>query len=93
MGVERINRDDGGARSGQERRVPTEDMATLTELLVRLVESVVDLVIIFATEVATHDPIGLLVFLVGAALTTVAAGLFGVLTVGALGAWVRDAFA
>ena len=66
-------------------------MATVTELLVRLVESVVDLVIIFATEVATHDPIGLLVFLVGAALTTFAAGLFGVLTLGALIDGVRDA--
>jgi hypothetical protein len=66
-------------------------MATVTQLLVQLVESVVDLVIIFATEVATQDPIGLLIFLVGAALTTVAAGLFGVLTVGALLAWLRDA--
>jgi hypothetical protein len=93
MGVERINRDGGGARSGQGHRVPTGAMATVTELLVRLVESVVDLVIIFATEVATHDPIGLLVFLVGAALTTVAAGLFGVLTVGALVGWARDVFA
>ena len=55
--------------------------------------SVVDLVIIFATEVAPHDPIGLLVFLVGAVLTTVAAGLFGLLTVGALFGWVRDAVA
>jgi len=66
-------------------------MATVTELLVQLVESVVDLVIIFATEVATHDPIGLLVFLVGAVLTTFAAGLFGVLTLGALIDGVRDA--
>lgn len=65
-------------------------MATLTDFVVQLVESVVDLVIIFATEVAPQDPIGLLVFLVGAAITTFAAGLFGVLTVGALFAWVRD---
>ena len=68
-------------------------MATVTDFLVQLVGSVVDLVIIFATEVAPHDPIGLLVFLVGAALTTVAAGLFGLLTVGALFGWVRDAVA
>ena len=66
-------------------------MATVTDFVVQLVESVVDLVIIFATEVAPGDPIGLLVFLVGAALTTFAAGLFGVLTVGALFAWLRDA--
>jgi hypothetical protein len=66
-------------------------MATVTELLVRFVESVVDLVIIFATEVALNDPIGLLVFLVGAALTTFAAGLFGGLAAGALIDGVRDA--
>jgi hypothetical protein len=68
-------------------------MATVTDFVVQLVESVVDLVIIFATEVAPQDPIGLLVFLVGAALTTFAAGLFGVLTAGALFAWVRDTVA
>ncbi|MFB6256396.1 MAG: hypothetical protein ABEH58_06680 [Haloplanus sp.] len=68
-------------------------MVTVTELLVRLVESVVDLVIVFATEVATHDPIGFVIFVVGAALTTVAAGLFGVLVVGALIDGVRDAIA
>jgi hypothetical protein len=68
-------------------------MATVTDFLVQLVRSVVDLVIIFVTEVAPHDPIGLLVFLVGAVLTTVAAGFFGVLTVGALFGWVRDAVA
>ena len=68
-------------------------MATVTDFVVQLVGSVVDLVIIFATEVAPQDPIGLLVFLVGAVLTTVAAGLFGLLTVGALFGWVRDAVA
>jgi len=68
-------------------------MATLTDFVVQLVESVVDLVIIFATEVALQDPIGLLVFLVGAALTTVAVGLFGVLTVGAVIGGLRDALA
>jgi len=66
-------------------------MATVTDFVVQLVESVVDLVIIFATEVAPQDPIGLLVFLVGAALTTFAAGLFGVLTVGAVIGGLRDA--
>jgi hypothetical protein len=65
-------------------------MATLVDFAVQLVGSVVDLVVIFATEVATRDPITFLVFLAGAALTTVAAGLFGVLTVGALYGWVRD---
>jgi len=68
-------------------------MATLTDFVVQLVESVVDLVIIFATEVALQDPIGLLVFLVGAVLTTVAVGLFGVLTVGAVIGGLRDALA
>jgi hypothetical protein len=66
-------------------------MATVTEFVVQLGRSVVDLVVIFATEVALQDPITLLVFLVGAALTTFAAGFFGVLTVGALLAGLRDA--
>lgn len=71
----------------------TGAMATVTDFLVQLVRSVVDLVIIFVTEVALQDPIGLLVFLVGAALTTFAAGLFGVLTVGAVIGGLRDALA
>lgn len=64
-------------------------MATVTELVVQLVRSTVDLVVIFATEVATQDPITLLIFLVGAVLTTFAAGFFGVLTVGGLIAGLR----
>jgi hypothetical protein len=68
-------------------------MATVTEFVVQLVRSVVDLVVIFATEVAPQDPITLLVFLAGAALTTFAAGFFGVLTVGGLLAWARSAVA
>jgi len=72
---------------------PSRAMATVTEFVVQLVRSVVDLVVIFATEVAPQDPITLLVFLAGAALTTFAAGFFGVLAVGALLGWLRDAVA
>jgi len=68
-------------------------MATVTELVVELVRSVVELVVIFATEVAPQDPISLLVFLVGAVLTTASVGLFGVLTVGAVLDGLRDAVA
>jgi hypothetical protein len=68
-------------------------MATVTQLVVELFRSVVDLVVIFATEVATQDPIGLLVFLAGAVLTTAAAGFFGLLVVGALLDVLRDAVA
>jgi hypothetical protein len=68
-------------------------MATVTQLVVELVRSVVDLVVIFATEVALQDPIGFLVFLAGAVLTTFAAGFFGLLTVGALLDALRDAVA
>jgi len=68
-------------------------MATVTRLVVELIRSVVDLVVIFATEVAPGDPIGLLVFLAGAILTTFAAGVFGLLTAGALLDALRDAVA
>jgi hypothetical protein len=68
-------------------------MATVTRLVAELLRSVVDLVVIFATEVAPQDPIGLLVFLAGAVLTTAAAGVFGLLVVGALFDALRDAVA
>ncbi|WP_338741086.1 hypothetical protein [Haloplanus salilacus] len=68
-------------------------MATVTQLVAELLRSVVDLVVIFATEVAPQDPIGLLVFLAGAVLTTVAAGFLGLLAVGALLDALRDAVA
>jgi hypothetical protein len=68
-------------------------MATVTRLVAELLRSVVDLVVIFATEVAPQDPIGLLVFLAGAVLTTAAAGFFGLLVVGALFDALRDAVA
>jgi hypothetical protein len=68
-------------------------MSTVTGFVVQLVRSVVELVIIFVTEVALHGPLTLLLFLVGAALTTFAAGFFAVLVVGAAVDGVRDAVA
>jgi hypothetical protein len=65
-------------------------MATITAFVVELVRSVVDLVIIFATDVATQDPIALLVFLTGAAITTLAAGFLGLLVAGVTIDVLRD---
>ena len=65
-------------------------MATLTEFVVELIRSVVDLVIIFVTDVATQDPIALLVFLTGAAITTFAAGFLGLLVAGMVLDLLRD---
>jgi hypothetical protein len=58
-------------------------MVTLTEFVVELLASVVDLVVIFVTEVFLNDPIGAVVFLVGAGLTTASVAVFGYLALGA----------
>ncbi|MFD1632740.1 hypothetical protein ACOZ4L_08105 [Haloplanus ruber] len=68
-------------------------MPTVTEFVVQLVRSIVELVVIFVTEVAAHGPITLLIFLAGAALTTFAAGFFAVLVLGAAADGVREAVA
>jgi hypothetical protein len=60
-------------------------MATLLDFIVTFLTSILDLVVIFTTEVALRgDPIALLVFLVGAGLTTASVAFFGYLVVGAL---------
>jgi hypothetical protein len=59
-------------------------MVTVTEFVVRLVVSVVDLFVIFLTEVALSDPLAFVSLLVGGALTTFAIGFFAYLTLGAL---------
>ena len=60
-------------------------MATLLDFIVALLTSIGDLVVIFLRDVALRgDPLALLVFLVGAGLTTAAVTGFGLLVVGAL---------
>lgn len=59
-------------------------MATLLGFAIALVESAVDLTIIFVTQVALRDPLSFISFAVGAALTTGAVGFFGLLVAGAL---------
>ena len=53
-------------------------MATLLDFIVALLTSIGDLVVIFLRDVALRgDPLALLVFLVGAGLTTAAVAGFG----------------
>jgi hypothetical protein len=60
-------------------------MATLLDFVVALLVSVFDLVVIFLRDVALRgDPLALVVFLVGAGLTTAAVGYFFLLVLGAL---------
>jgi hypothetical protein len=60
-------------------------MATLLDFIVALLTSIIDLVVIFLRDVALRgDPLALLVFLVGAALTTAAVAGFGLLVAGAV---------
>jgi hypothetical protein len=58
-------------------------MVTVIEFLSRLLGSVVDLVVIFLTDVFLNDPVGAVVFLVGAGLTTASVAAFGALVLGA----------
>lgn len=67
-------------------------MATVTAVLSALVSSVVDLVVLFVTVVATHDPLAGISWLVGAAVTTATLAYFGYLALGGIVAAVRDAF-
>jgi hypothetical protein len=60
-------------------------MATLLDFIVALLTSIGDLVVIFLRDVALRgDPLALVVFLVGAGLTTAAVAGFGLLVAGAL---------
>lgn len=66
-------------------------MASLIAVLSALVSSIVDLVVIFLTDVALQDPLAFVSWAVGAGLTTVTVLYFTYLALGALGAAVRDA--
>jgi len=59
-------------------------MVTVIDFLVRLITSVVDLIVIFVTEVALSDPLTFVSFLVGAGLTTASVSALGYLALGAL---------
>ncbi|WP_380681441.1 hypothetical protein [Salinigranum sp. GCM10025319] len=59
-------------------------MVTLVDFIARLLGSVIDLVVIFVTQVALSDPLSFVSFLVGGALTTFAIVAFGYLALGAL---------
>jgi len=61
-------------------------MATLLDLVVALLGSVVRLVVVFTTEVALRqpiDPLALVSLAVGTVLTLAAVGVFGYLAAGA----------
>jgi hypothetical protein len=59
-------------------------MVTPTEFVSMLVMSIIELVVTFAAEVFLGvDPITAAIFVAGAALTTAAVGIFGVLVLGA----------
>lgn len=60
-------------------------MVTVIDFLVRLVTSVVDLIVIFVTEVALRDPLAFVSFLFGAAFVGGASLALGYLALGALG--------
>lgn len=59
--------------------------------MVWLVDNVIELTRIFATEVATSDPVSALLIAVGGAVTAGSLGLFGLLAVrGVVAALTRD---
>ncbi|MFB6122629.1 MAG: hypothetical protein ABEJ78_04155 [Haloferacaceae archaeon] len=66
-------------------------MATLLAVISRLLSSIVDLVVIFLTDVALNDPISFVIWAVGAGLTTLAVVYFSVLALGGLAAAASDA--
>ncbi|MFB6176882.1 MAG: hypothetical protein ABEI99_07025 [Halobaculum sp.] len=59
-------------------------MVTVTDFLVRLVTSAIELVVTFVTEVAVQDPLSFVSFLFGAIFVGGASAFFGYLVVGAL---------
>ncbi|MFC6989738.1 hypothetical protein ACFQJD_15360 [Haloplanus sp. GCM10025708] len=66
-------------------------MATLTAVISRLLSSIVDLAVIFLTDVALTDPISFVIWAVGAGLTTIAVAYFSALVLGGLAAAAVDA--
>jgi hypothetical protein len=59
-------------------------MVTVTDFLVRLVTSAIELVITFATEVAFNDPLTFVSFLFGTIFVVGASAVFGYVVVGAV---------
>jgi hypothetical protein len=59
-------------------------MVSLVEFVVELLASVVQLVVVFLTEVAFTDPLAFISFAVGAAITTGSVAFLSYLAVGAL---------
>jgi hypothetical protein len=66
-------------------------MATLTAVISKLLSSIVDLVVIFLTDVALNDPLGFVVWAIGVGLTTVAVVYFFALALGGIAAALGDA--
>lgn len=60
-------------------------MPTLTDFVVELLTSAVDLLVIFVTDVALLDPLALVTWLIGLVLLAFSVGVFGYLTLGAIG--------
>jgi hypothetical protein len=60
-------------------------MVTVIDFLIRLVTSIVDLIVIFVTEVAIRDPLAFVSLLFGAAFVGGASLALGYLALGALG--------
>ncbi|MFC6786591.1 hypothetical protein ACFQFH_12060 [Halobaculum halobium] len=60
-------------------------MVTVIDFLTRLLTSVVDLIVIFVTDVALRDPLSFVSFLFGAAFVGGASLALGYLALGALG--------
>ncbi|MXR40119.1 hypothetical protein GRX01_01935 [Halobaculum sp. WSA2] len=60
-------------------------MVTVIDFIVRLVTSVIDLIVIFVTDVALRDPLSFVSFLFGAAFVGGASAFLGYLALGALG--------
>jgi hypothetical protein len=59
-------------------------MVTVTEFLVRLVESVIELSITVATEIAVQDPLSFVAVVTGTLFFAFSFGIFGYLVLGAL---------
>ncbi|MFC7135670.1 hypothetical protein [Halobaculum litoreum] len=60
-------------------------MVTVTDFVIELVTSVIDLIVIFVTEVALRDPLAFVSFLFGALFVGGASAVLGYLALGALG--------
>lgn len=58
-------------------------MPTVTALVAELFASLIDLVVVFVTQVALRDPLSFVSFAVGGALITATVGLIGYLAFGA----------